>query len=91
MLAVVAQQRRGRASAEQERRYCRRHTHAFTEVGGSAVVVCPSFSHLSDSEAAIILIHEALHFAGQTEYPSDPAAPNALAITERVMKGCQLF
>ena len=79
------------ASDRQERRYCRRSAHALTEVGGSAVVLCRRFAHLSPGEAAIILIHEALHGAGQTESPSDPTAPNAAAITERVMKGCQLF
>ena len=79
------------ASAQQESRYCRRSAYAFTEVGGSAVVMCRRFGRLSAGEAAIILIHEALHGAGRTEYPSDPGAANAAAITEMVMKGCQLF
>ena len=79
------------ASDRQERRYCRRSANAFTEVGGSAVVLCRRFAHLSGGEAAIILLHEALHDAGQTEYPKDPSAPDAAGITEMVMKGCQLF
>ena len=79
------------ASARQESRYCRRSAYAFTEVGGSAVVVCRRFAHLSGGEAAIILLHEALHDAGQTEYPKDPSAPAAAGITKMVMKGCQLF
>jgi hypothetical protein len=79
------------ASDPQESRYCRRSAYAFTEVGGSAVVLCRRFGHLSAGEAAIILLHEALHDAGQTEYPKDPSAPDAAGITKMVMKGCQLF
>jgi hypothetical protein len=79
------------AGAKQESRYCARTTYAVTEVGGSAVVVCRSFARLSSGEAAIILIHEGLHAAGQTEYPTDPRAPSASDITQKVMKSCQLF
>jgi hypothetical protein len=79
------------AGRKQEGKYCRRYSHAFTEVGGSNVVLCRSFAHLSDQQAAIILIHEALHFAGQTESPVDPDAPDAIAITKMVMQGCWLF
>jgi hypothetical protein len=79
------------AGRKQERKYCRTGTHAVTEVGGSAVVVCRSFGRLSDQQAATILLHEALHGAGQTEFPSDPNAPDAFGITKMVMKGCRLF
>jgi hypothetical protein len=79
------------ASDRQESRYCRRNVYAFTEVGGSAVVLCRRFAHLSGGEAAIILLHEALHDAGQTEYPKDRSAPDAAGITKMVMEGCQLF
>jgi len=78
------------AGASQERKHCRRGSLAMTRVGKSAVALCRSFARLSDHEAAIILIHEALHFAGQTEYPSDPDAPDGIGITKMVMKGCQL-
>ncbi len=79
------------ASAEQERRYCRRGVFALTTVGASAVALCRSFARLSGHQAAIILIHEALHLAGQNEYPAAPDAPDSLAITEMVMAGCRLF
>ena len=79
------------ASADQERRYCRRGVYALTTVGGSAVALCRRFTRLSGQQAAIILIHEALHLAGRTEFPAAPEAPDSLAITEMVMKGCRLF
>jgi hypothetical protein len=79
------------AGPRQERKYCRDGSFALTTVGGSAVVLCRSFSRLNDHDAAIILLHEALHLAGQTEYPSDTRAPDTLRITEMVMEGCRLF
>jgi hypothetical protein len=78
------------AGRKQERRHCYGDVHAVTTVGGSAVVLCRSFAHLSDQEAAIILLHEALHFAGQPEYPLDHEAPDARAITRTVMEGCRI-
>jgi hypothetical protein len=79
------------ASAEQERRDCRPDVFALTTVGGSAITLCRRFAHLSAQQAATILLHEALHVAGQAEYPAAPAAPDSLAITGMVMKGCWLF
>jgi hypothetical protein len=79
------------ASATQEKKYCRRGTFAMTTVRGSAVKLCRSFAHLSDQGAATILIHEALHLAGQGESPSDPRAPDAVAISGMVMRSCWLF
>jgi hypothetical protein len=79
------------ATAEQERKHCRRGVFAVTTVGGSAVVLCRSFARLSSHEAAIVLIHEALHLAGQAEYPAVPGAPDSHAITRMVMTGCRLF
>ena len=63
---------------------------ALARVGSPAVRLCRSFARLSDQRAAIILIHEALHFAGQTEYPSDSRAPDGTAITKMVMESCRL-
>ncbi len=79
------------ASAEQEKKYCGRAVPAVTTVGGSAIFLCRSFAHLSGQQAAIILIHEALHLAGQTEYPAAPGAPDSLAITRMVMTDCRFF
>ena len=79
------------AAGERGGRSCRRGVHALTAVGGTVVALCPSFARLTAAQAALILIHEALHSAGQTEYPSDPAAPDSRAITRMVMEGCRLF
>jgi hypothetical protein len=78
------------ASPEQERRYCRRGVEALASVGGSTIALCRTFAHLSSQQAAIILIHEALHLAGQEEYPASTGAPDSRAITETVMASCQL-
>jgi hypothetical protein len=79
------------ASPEQERKHCRRGVFALTTVGASAVVLCRGFARLSPQQAAIILIHEALHLAGQEEAPAAPGAPDSLAITGSVMAGCRLL
>jgi hypothetical protein len=79
------------ASGKQEKTACRPGVFALTTVGGSAVVLCRGFARLSVREAAIILIHEALHSAGHTEYPLDPEAPDAAAISTKVMKSCRLL
>lgn len=78
--------------AEHEREYCRLgRIYAVTTVGGDIVLPCRSFARLSAREAAIILIHEALHHAGQTEYPSDPDAPDSEELTRVVMRSCRLY
>jgi hypothetical protein len=79
------------ASAEQERKHCRRGVFALTTVGAPAVALCRSFARLSGQQAAIILLHEALHLAGQAEYPAVPGAPDSLAISRMVMTACWLF
>ena len=79
------------ATPEQRRRYCRGTTYALTRVGDTRVDLCPGFGRLGRAEGALILIHEALHSAGQTEAPADPAAPDSVGITRMVMEGCGLF
>jgi hypothetical protein len=79
------------ASAEQERRYCGRGVEALATVGGSAVALCRGFAHLSGQDAAIILIHEALHLAGQPEAPATSGAPDSRQLTEAVIASCQLL
>ena len=60
------------ASESQERRYCiRRLAAAFTTVGNTQTWLCHNFSSLSENEATVILIHEALHHAGLNEKPRD--------------------
>jgi hypothetical protein len=43
-------------------------------VGSPSTFVCRLFQRLGDERAAVVLIHEALHHAGLTEYPQDPEA-----------------
>jgi hypothetical protein len=89
--AMLTRSRYHRAGTQQEKEYCHGDIHAMTTVGGSVVVLCRSFARLSDREAAVILIHEALHLAGQTEYPLDRDAPDAYGISKMVMGSCRLF
>ena len=41
-----------------------RGTSAYTLFGGGPIWVCRDFSRLSDTQAAMVIIHEALHHAG---------------------------
>jgi hypothetical protein len=79
------------ASPSEERRYCRGTSHALTRVGNLRVGLCRSFGRLRKTEAAVLLIHEALHSAGQGEYPADARAPDSIALTRMVTEGCRIF
>jgi hypothetical protein len=68
---------------------CRRAC-AVTAVGKRPVKLCRHFAQLSDSHAAMIVIHEALHLAGLTEYPHDPDAMSGVAINRMVTEACDL-
>jgi hypothetical protein len=72
-----------------ERTICRQ-TSAFTNVGGRVTRLCRSFSRLRDDQAAVVLIHEALHQAGLTEKPMDPQALDSAQINELVTDHCAL-
>ncbi|HSN55332.1 MAG TPA: hypothetical protein VLT32_11700 [Candidatus Sulfomarinibacteraceae bacterium] len=67
-----------------------RGTSAYTLVGGGPIWVCRDFSRLSDTQAAMVIIHEALHHAGLSEYPQDPGAMTSTIINQMVMKKCGL-
>ena len=62
---------------------------AHTVVGASATWLCPEFKRLPVERAALVLIHEALHQAGLTEYPSDRDATTSLAINKMVKRKCR--
>lgn len=62
---------------------------AFTNVGPGRTIICPGFAQLRSHEAATVLLHEALHNAGQTEWPFDPEAPTPARIQARVRKHCR--
>jgi hypothetical protein len=67
-----------------------RGSSAYTLVGGGPVWVCRDFSRLSDTQAAMVIVHEALHHAGLNEYPKDPDAMTSKQINGMVMKHCGL-
>jgi len=77
----------GRAQARGD--VCR-GVSAYTMVGGGPVRVCRDFSRLSDSQAAMVIIHEALHHAGLTEYPQDPNGMTSNQINGMVAEQCGL-
>ena len=73
-----------------ERAYCARGVAAYTAVGRSRVVVCEHFRTLHRRTKSAILIHEALHTAGMSEAPVDPAGKTTEEITEMVEDACSL-
>jgi len=66
----------------------RRHAWAFTRLGTSTTWICPVFDQLVSVEAALILIHEALHFAGLPELPGTPGALESAQIQAMVAANC---
>ena len=63
---------------------------AYTLVGGGPTWLCREFSRLTDKQAAMIIIHEALHHAGLTERPKDPKGMTSAGINSMVSKRCGL-
>jgi hypothetical protein len=63
---------------------------AYTLHGGGPIWICRQFSKLSDEQAAMVIIHEALHHAGLSEYPQDPNGMTSRAINGMVMEQCGL-
>jgi hypothetical protein len=63
---------------------------AFTMVNSPRTIICPAFDRLTVEGAAVILLHEALHSAGQTEWPLDPSAPNSGQLNRMIRVACDL-
>jgi len=63
---------------------------AMTSVGSRSTVLRESFASVSRSQAAITLIHEALHFAGMSEAPADQEGLTPREIDQLVAKACKL-
>lgn len=61
---------------------------AFTYVGDAPTFLCRKFYRLTDERAAMVVVHEALHHAGLTEWPSDPEGMKSIAINQMVSEGC---
>lgn len=62
---------------------------AYTRVGGSLIWICRHVARVSDEVSAVIVIHEALHHAGLTEWPSDRLAMTSKEITRMVKRACK--
>ncbi len=69
---------------------CDKGAMAYTYVGSPVTHLCAGFGKLSREQAAIVLIHEALHFAGLPEAPSTPDALTSRQINRLVQKACGL-
>jgi len=63
---------------------------AYTAVDNSRTIVCPGFGRLTPKQAAVIVLHEALHFAGLAESPPTPGAMSPAEINEWVADRCGL-
>ncbi len=74
----------------EEQRLCRRGVSAYTVVGSPKIYLCRSFVRLPADRAAVVVLHEALHYAGMTEWPADPQALNSAGINRLVAKSCDL-
>ncbi len=78
------------ATGQHEVRLCRRGVSAFTVVGSPVTYLCRSFGRLAPRQAALRLVHEALHQAGLPEAPASPGALASVEINELVARDCRL-
>ena len=69
-------------------RICVGGVAAFTLVGSRVTKLCPEFGNLHPREAALTLIHEALHSAGMPESPATPNALTSQEINALVARAC---
>ena len=77
------------APPESEASACR-HAMAHTFVGDSRTWVCRAITKVSDSQAAMVIIHEALHHAGLSERVRDRRSKTSTDINELVSVRCRL-
>jgi hypothetical protein len=63
---------------------------AFTMVRSPRTIVCPAFDRLTVEDAAVVVLHEALHFAGLPESPPTPGAMKSNEINDRIADRCGL-
>jgi hypothetical protein len=89
---ILAAARYSPARDEGELAVCSRPgVWAFTRVHGVRIYVCVErFRRLDRHQAAMALIHEALHQAGLSEHHLDPAAPTPAEINQSVRQACSL-
>lgn len=89
-LARLLNTRYSPAPVWRERALCRNTQAAFTFVGTRQTWLCRNFAELPRTRAAVVLIHEALHYAGWSEKPRDPEALAPDAINRVVAQVCEL-
>jgi hypothetical protein len=77
------------APRDQELGLCSSGAVAFTTVGNRQIFLCKGFSRLSDIQATLVLIHEALHSAGLDEHPHRPDAMRSDQISDMVRSHCR--
>ncbi len=77
------------ATREQEASFCSRRAVAMTHVGQPSTWVCRTFSALTAHEAALVVLHEALHFGGLTEGPGARDAMTSGEINLLVASRCR--
>jgi hypothetical protein len=77
------------ATKELETSYCSRRAVAVTHIGQPFTWICRTFSGLTAHEAAIVLIHEALHFGGLPESPRVSDAMTSQEINFLVISRCK--
>ncbi len=69
---------------------CQNGAAAITAVGSPEVRLCLNFGSLPTAGATVILVHEALHYAGLHERPADPSAMTSVEINRMVGASCGL-
>lgn len=78
------------ATTHHEAQICGRRVAAFTAVESPVTRLCRNFRRLDAEQGALILIHEALHFAGMPEAPHEKDAMTSQEINELVAESCGL-
>lgn len=73
-----------------EREVCATGAPALTFVGARQTRLCDGFGSLSRPQAAMLLLHEALHHAGLDEWPHDPDGLKPFEINRLVARSCGL-
>ena len=77
------------ASPARETKACKR-SYAQTFVGDAPTWICRRITGYSDEQAAMVVIHEALHHAGLPEKPHDRKAMTSAQINDLVRANCNL-
>jgi hypothetical protein len=78
------------ASRKSEHTICNHAARAYTYVGSDTTMICGNFQDLPDHKAAVLLIHEALHFAGLNDEKHDPHGPSSKEINKLIERACGL-